>query len=299
MSIYKYAILKKVVECGSFTKAAVEMGYTQSGVSHAVKSLEEEFGFRLLTRSRSGVKLTPNGGRVIKSIAEIVNWNDRLNQTVTSINGMVEGKIRIATFTSIPIWWLSGIMKSFLDDYPNIEFELIDGDYEETEQWIAEYKVDCGFVNLSDLKEDLYATPIKEDELYAVLPKGHHLLKYEKIPVQALNNEYFILPGEGMDSDVGRIIKGNSLELKIRYHAKNDYSTVAMVKNGLGISILSMLLLEPLPEGVEIRKLEESISRQLAFATLPLDRRAPAVKLFEKYLLEQISFFPGYGDIRE
>ena len=294
MSIYKYAVLKKVVESGSFTKASLEMGYTQSGVSHAIKSLEDEFGFRLLTRSRSGVKLTHNGERVIKCINEIINWNDKLNQTVTSINGVVEGKIRIATFTSIPIWWLSGIMKKFLANYPNIEFELIDGDYEETEKWIAEYRVDCGFVNLSDLREKLFAIPIKRDKLYVVLPDGHHLLKYEKIPAQALNNEYFILPGEGMDSDVGRIINDNSLELKIRYHAKNDYSTIAMVKNGLGISILSLLLLDPLPEGVAIRELDESICRHIAFATLPIERRSPAVNLFEKYLTEQIPLFPGY-----
>jgi len=296
MSIYKYAVLQKVVERASFTKAAIEMGYTQSGVSHAIKSLEEEFGFKLLTRNRSGVELTNNGKRIIKSVNEIMNWNDKLIQTVTSINGLVEGKIRIATFTSIPIWWLSGIMKSFLSDHPNIEFELIDGDYEETEQWIAEYKVDCGFVNLADLKEKLHAVSIKKDKLYVVLPAGHRLLKYDKIPVGELNNEYFILPGEGMDSDVGRIIKDNSLALKIRYHAKNDYSTIEMVKNGLGISILSRLLLEPIPKGIDIREFDESVSRHIAFATLPIERRTPAVNLFEKYLIDQILFFPGNGD---
>lgn len=62
MSINKYEIFLKVVELGSLTKAADVLGFTQSGISHTISSLEMEFGFALLIRNRSGVKLTVNGG---------------------------------------------------------------------------------------------------------------------------------------------------------------------------------------------------------------------------------------------
>lgn len=58
MNISKFKVFMKIVELNSLTKASEELGYTQSGVSHIINSLEDELGFFLLTRSRSGVQLT-------------------------------------------------------------------------------------------------------------------------------------------------------------------------------------------------------------------------------------------------
>lgn len=55
MSLHKYAIFATVVESGSLTRASEQLGLTQSAVSHALSSLEQEFGFSILMRSRSGV----------------------------------------------------------------------------------------------------------------------------------------------------------------------------------------------------------------------------------------------------
>ena len=55
MSIAKYEILNKVAEVQSFTKAAEILGLTQSAVSHAISSMEKEFGFNLIHRNRTGV----------------------------------------------------------------------------------------------------------------------------------------------------------------------------------------------------------------------------------------------------
>ncbi|WP_327196544.1 LysR family transcriptional regulator [Paenibacillus vortex] len=80
----KFKVLMKVVELGSLTKAAEAMGFTQSGVSHMINSLEDEFGFTLLIRSRSGTKLTTNGEEIVKTIREILKWNEHLDQKVAS-----------------------------------------------------------------------------------------------------------------------------------------------------------------------------------------------------------------------
>jgi DNA-binding transcriptional LysR family regulator len=82
LSINKYEIFLKVVELGSLTKAADVLGFTQSGISHTISSLEMEFGFTLLIRNRSGVKLTVNGEQVLQPIREILKWNEKLKQEV-------------------------------------------------------------------------------------------------------------------------------------------------------------------------------------------------------------------------
>lgn len=61
MDTKKLAALAAAVRLGSFTRAAEELGYTQSGLTHMMNSLEKDVGFPVLVRSRSGVRLTPAG----------------------------------------------------------------------------------------------------------------------------------------------------------------------------------------------------------------------------------------------
>ena len=57
----RYAALQKIVEFGSFTKAAETLGYTQSAMSQMIASLEDDLSIKLLHRSRAGVRLTLEG----------------------------------------------------------------------------------------------------------------------------------------------------------------------------------------------------------------------------------------------
>ena len=73
MSIQKYQVFLHVMEAGSVSRAAEDMGLTQSAVSHALSSLEEDFGFKLLTRSRAGVRLSSEGKRILPAIRDILS----------------------------------------------------------------------------------------------------------------------------------------------------------------------------------------------------------------------------------
>jgi DNA-binding transcriptional LysR family regulator len=77
------------------------LNLTQSGISHAITSLETELGFSLLTRGRSGIYLTNNGERMLTYIRDILSLNDKIKQEVTAINGLEVGLVRIGTFTSV------------------------------------------------------------------------------------------------------------------------------------------------------------------------------------------------------
>ena len=72
MSLKKYEAFVRTVELGSLTKAAEAMGSTQSRISHVLSALEEEYGFVLLRRNRSGVRLTEAGEMVLPKMQEIL-----------------------------------------------------------------------------------------------------------------------------------------------------------------------------------------------------------------------------------
>ena len=155
MSLAKFEIFSTVVELGSLTKAGETLRFKQSAVSHAIASLESEWGFSILNRGRAGIHLTSNGERVLRYIREMLKWNEEMVQEIANINGLEIGTVRIGTISSVSIHWLPEIMKMFNEDYPAIEVKLLEGDYDDVEHWISTGLVDFGFVSLPTSKAHL------------------------------------------------------------------------------------------------------------------------------------------------
>ena len=97
------------------------------------------------------------------------------------LNGLKPGLIRIGTFSSVATHWLPKIIREFQKDYPNIDYELLLGDYTEIEEWVAEGRVDCGFLRLP-ANGEFETIFLGRDKLLAVLPEGHPLSQIEKYP---------------------------------------------------------------------------------------------------------------------
>jgi DNA-binding transcriptional LysR family regulator len=287
LSINKYKILIKVVELGSLTKAADFMGFTQSAVSHTINSLEEDFGFLLLTRSRSGVKLTVNGEQMVKTIREILKWNEHLEQEVASIHGLEIGTIHIGTFTSVSVHWLPGILKDFQQDYPNIDFKIKEGNYRQMEDWIAEGKIDCGFLSLPT--RDMFdVIPLQKDQMLVVLPTDHPLSSQSVVTISEIEKEPFIMPSKGSDDDINRVLEKASIKPDIKFKVGDDYAIMAMVEKGLGISILPELVLRGQQRNIRIVELEEPSFRSLGIAVNSLKHVSPAVRRFLDYVQKHL-----------
>ncbi|MCI1775233.1 MAG: LysR family transcriptional regulator [Paenibacillus lautus] len=283
MSMNKFKVLLKVVELGSLTKAAEVMGFTQSGVSHMINSLEDEFGFSLLIRNRSGAKLTTNGEEIVKTLREILKWNEHLEQQVASIHGIELGTIHIGTFTSVGVHWLPGIIQDFQRDYPHIEIRLVEGDYREIEDWIAEGKIDCGFLSLPTW--DIFdAIPLHQDPMLVLLPREHPLSSEDSITLAKIENEPFIMPSKGSDYDVNRVLEKARTKPDIKYTLGDDYAIMAMVEKGLGISILPELVLRGQQRNIRLIELEEKSFRSLGIAVSSLREVSPATKRFLNYV---------------
>ncbi|MBX4149054.1 LysR family transcriptional regulator [Paenibacillus lautus] len=283
MSINKFKVLLKVVELGSLTQAAEVMGFTQSGVSHMISSLEDEFGFSLLIRNRSGAKLTTNGEEILKTIREILKWNEHLEQQVASIHGIELGTIHIGTFTSVGVHWLPGIIQDFQRDYPHIEIRLVEGDYREIEDWIAEGKIDCGFLSLPT-SDTFDAIPLHQDPMLVLLPMEHPLNSEDSITLSQIENEPFIMPSKGSDYDVNRMLEKARIKPDIKYTLGDDYAIMAMVEKGLGISILPELVLRGQQRNIRLIELKEKSFRSLGIAVNSMREISPATKRFLDYV---------------
>jgi len=283
MNLNRYEIFLKVAEIGNITKAAEAMHYTQAGVSHAIAALEKEAGAALFVRSSKGVSLTENGRRLLPPVQSLVNDQRALSQTIYEINGEVAGTLRVGTFTSVSAQWLPGIIREFQLQYPKMEFELLAGDYDEITERILSGKIDCGFLT-SPADDGLLFTSLYRDPMLVLLPKDHPLAEQSSVSLEEIQNEPFILPMKGSDNDIIAALSGYADKINVRYTLNDDFSVMAMVANGFGITILPELILRNFSFDLAVRPLSTGQTRTIGIASLPLNRVSVLTRRFVEFL---------------
>jgi len=283
MDINKYMALVKTVEYGSFTKAAEILSYSQSGISKMVRDLEDEWKVTLLERGKNGVKLTSEGMKLLPYAKSVCIEYEKLQMQVDELNGVQSGLIRIGTFSSVATHWLPNIIKEFQKDYPNIDYELLLGDYTEIETWISDGRVDCGFLCLPTHPE-FDTIFLARDELMAVIPEDHPLRNCERFPVAALCDEPFMMLEKGERTEVSQIFERSGLTPSVRFTTWDDYAVMSMVESGLGISVLPNLILKRIPYRILAKGLDVPAYRDIALALRNRKTASPAVKRFIEYL---------------
>lgn len=281
--LLKYLAFLKTVEKGSFTQAAGDLNYAQSSVSKMVADLEKEWGMTLLERSKSGVCLTSAGEQIMPFIRKLLSNYNELEGQINRMNGMETGIVRIGTFSSVAINWLPNVFAALQKDYPGIEYEMLLGDYAEVERWIEEGRVDCGFLRLPT-RPTFDTILLKQDEYKVVLPINHPLARKEKVAIEELNAQPFLLLEHGGKTEVTDLLESCHVKPDIRFTTWEDFAIMAMVEKGLGIGILPDLILQRTPYQMEIRPLQKPYHRPVGLAMKNKDHLAPAVQKFIEYL---------------
>lgn len=260
----RYRAVVKIVETGGFTRAAQELGYTQSAISQMVQSLEEELGTVLFIRSKKGVLLTPDGSQLLPYIRNIYHAARELEEKRKEMEGVQSGTIRIGTFASVSCHWLPGLMKCFKEQHPNVSFELYQGDYTAIEQLVKDGSVDFGLINPEAVRDtELKTQLLKRDPMLAVLPGDHMLAKGARVRLEEMAREPFILLEEGSLSEPLEYFRSHGLSPNVQYIVHDDYTIMAMIEKGLGVGILSELILARVNYRIAVRELEPALARSI------------------------------------
>ncbi|MCM1089488.1 MAG: LysR family transcriptional regulator [Muribaculum sp.] len=287
----RYIILQKIIELGSFTKAADALGYTQSSVSQMIASLENELSLKLLTRSRHGVKLTIEGNELYPFIERAIYQYQAMQEKVKEMKGLETGIIRVGTISSITCHWMPQLIKGFKEQYPNVQFLFHQGDYTLIPEWIHTGAIDFGFITPyagTDLKTEV----IKNGEMLAVLPKNHPLAGQKSVLLSDLAKEPFILLEEGKYSEPMAAFEAAGVVPDIKYTIHDDYTIMTMVEAGLGVSILAELMLRRTNFANVCLPIDPPIYRTLAVVYKDRDHLPIASKYFIDYIMEHKAELP-------
>ncbi|NCA78541.1 MAG: LysR family transcriptional regulator, partial [Alphaproteobacteria bacterium] len=279
MDIRKWEVFLKAVDLQSLTRAGEELGYTQSGVSHMMKSLEDELGFSLLIRKHQGVFPTNQGEQILPMVRELTRMNEKLEQTVSGIKGIQTGTLTIGSFSSISFHWLPRVMKKFQMQYPGITLKLMEGGVDEMEELMEGGKVDMAFFSRQPHHTFDWIALMK-DPMMAVLPLGHPRSEGSRFPMKDFMEEPFVITAMGFDYDINGTLKNNGIQPEIQFSCMDDLTVISMVANGLGLSILPKLVLQGHENQVAAVPLSPAAHRELGIGLLSWKKASPAAKSF-------------------
>lgn len=279
MNIPQLRVLMTIAECGSFSDAAIQLEMSQSAVSRAIASLENELAVPLLVRGRLGAKLTPIGERVVVHAQQIVDLREAIEYEVNLEKALYNSRLRIASFRSASTHILPPKIAQFQRTYPRVEVSLDEFDPAGVEQALRAGDADLGLLPLPR-SEDFHTWEILRDEYIVLLPKTTNTLP-QKISWNDLSTRSFILLNYAECTSVVRDHWSRWQQpLTVAYNVKEESTIVSMVAQGLGAAILPRLAAMPIPDTVESRSLPVPLERVIGVAVMANTPPAPAVDRF-------------------
>lgn len=228
------------VERGSFRAASEALGYTSSAVSQLVAALEKDLGLTLLIRSKRGVTTTPEGERLIPIVRSYLAREKEMYELASEMQGLSVGDLTIAAYPSVATTWLPELVRNFALDYPDIQFNILEGIRQEIFGHLDRHEADMAFLAYSE-PMDYEWIPLAEEEMIAVLPENHPLATANAYPVKECVNDSLIMTSWGEDREILDIFRRNKLNPEIKYTTYDTPAALAMVRMGLGVSIVNEL----------------------------------------------------------
>ena len=280
LKISQLRALVAVADHHNFSEAALHLGISQSAVSHAIATLEDELGVLLLNRGRNGASLTPVGERLIAQARQVLALLIEIVQEANREKGLQGGQVRIAAFRSMASRILPMVISRFRDRFPSITVTVTEFDeHFELEQTLRFGHADIGFASLP-YSEEFETFEILKDEYIVLLPPGSHLSHCQLTWEQLADYPLIISSIDSCSTKIRNCLKKSPVSLNIAYEIRQDSTIISMTVQGLGAAVLPRLAAEPIPPELTVCRLPCALERRLGVAVLQDALHPPAVFAF-------------------
>ena len=280
MDTRKLESLIAAAELGSFTKAAQILGYTQSGLTHMMKSLEQELGVQLLVRSHTGISLSPAGKQLLPTIRRLLDAEKALQREVELLQDARKETLRIGSYSSMAMHWLPRVLQHFQKVHPNVNVNVRMGTIEEIYSWVQDGTADLAFVS-QQKGNRMKWIPLKEDALLAILPPDYPHPIPKKFPLNGFHGQPFLMPNFGFDRDINKWMRAYGVEPDVKPSYVDDQALISMVEHGLGMSMLSELIMTGRESKAYVLPIDPPITRSLGMI---LDENQPISPILQQFI---------------
>ena len=261
-----------VAEELNFSKAAIKLFTAQPSLSQQIKDLEEEIGVRLFNRTKRKVELTEEG---VVFLQEARLTLAQAEKAITMARQVAQAKQQRLIIGFVPVAEMKVfpcVIPSFRIQYPDLHIELKSLNNQEQMDMLRQGHLDLSFTRANIQDDEIESLFVLREPLKLLLPKNHPLAKYERIPVQALDNIDFIITNPSQSLTLHNLIldyaEQNGIHLNIVQHADNILLNINLVNIGMGCTILPAYI-TPIGQ-------DNVVSR-------PIDVELPSIDLYASY----------------
>lgn len=273
--------LVAIADMGSFSDAALRIDLSQSAVSHAIATLEDELGVLLLNRGRQGAVFTPIGEQITQDARQVLESLDIICRKAEMARGLEGGAVRIAAFRSVATHVLPDVIHQFREKYPSVTITIDEKfHYQMVEDDLRQGKADLGFTYLPT-QEEFEAWELMRDRYIVLLPQAAPPVP-EPLTWETLAQFPLIL-GPSYDGDrqtIERHLQHNGHPVTPAYAVREDSTIISMVERGLGATIMAQLAAEPIPPQLQVLDLPAPLERVLGVIVLRKALLPPPVFAF-------------------
>ena len=288
MDAKKLEILLTAVDLGSFSRASEVVGYTQSGLTHLVNSLEREIGVQLINRTHNGISLTADGEMLMPAIRDFLRANANLENRIREVTQNATETIRIAAYSSMAMQWMPEILYRFRRICPEADVDLRMVDHAlEPFELLEQGKADVIFASRQNYSSCEW-TPLYEETMYAILPKSYPLNGRKTFPLTEFEGQEFLMPYGKFDIDVNAAFSRFGVSARIKAPHVDDETLIRMVGRGLGISMMAELMIRGRTDDALCVPLEPKTIRELGMGMAPSETRPESIEKLRECVLTYI-----------
>ncbi|MEM6837950.1 MAG: LysR family transcriptional regulator [Cyanobacteria bacterium P01_C01_bin.120] len=285
LKISQLRALVAIAETGTFSDAALQLDLSQSAVSHAIATLEDELGVVLFTRSRQGALLTPLGQEITAEAHRMMQSLATIGQLAQRARGLQQGIVRIAGFRSVATHILPEVIHQFRRDYTGLQVSIEESpNHHQVEQAVRQGQADIGFTYLPT-SSDFEAWELLRDRYILLAPLTDQapqgVCTWADIAKQPL---ILAPPEDGCREILQQHLAAAGQDIKPAYEVREDSTILSMVQQGLGVTIMAHLAAEPIPPNLAVAELPMPIERVIGVIQLREALQPPPVYAFMETL---------------
>ncbi|MBW0156617.1 LysR family transcriptional regulator [Sedimentimonas flavescens] len=278
-------------ETGQVSHAAMEMNISQSSVTSAVQSLENQLGVRLFERGHSGVTLTIEGARFLNHARTIMAAVDDAVRSPLGTERKESGTLRVATTYTVAGYYMPRYYARFRSNYPLITLEMHEVARDRIESGLLEGEYDIAVMLVSNIANsaEIAHETLVSSQRRLWLPTDHRLCDAKQISLQDVAREpYVMLTVDEAKQTAGRYWDHAGVVPNVIFSTSSVEAVRSMVAGGMGVTILSDMVYRPWSlEGrrLEVRTLSDEVpSMDVGLAWSRAEPLKPVAEVFRSFM---------------
>ncbi|MED3727869.1 LysR family transcriptional regulator [Priestia filamentosa] len=278
MNMNNLELFMKVAEKMSITEASKELFISQPAVSKAVKNLEKHLDIKLFIRDKkNGLLLTEVGKEILILARQMKGIENKIYQVANQENKLLSGKIKVGSFPAASTNILTKTIVLFRAKYPLVNIELIEGTSNQIKKWVEDRTVDMGIV--ASPFEPYESKVLNKDHMVAIIPDNHSLNQEKSVNLKKYQDDIIFCKG-GHEVAIAETFETNNIKFKENLTVHSAETLISMVKNNLGIGVISNFTLSSVSHNLIIKEIIPRITRHIGIITHSFNEVTPATREF-------------------